>query len=58
MKGANLKSVYEALKRKNILVRYFEAPGLEDCLRISVGAPQEMKALIKELETIGRTPLP
>ena len=56
MKGANLKRVYEALKRKNILVRYFEAPGLEDCLRISVGAPQEMKALIKELEAIGRTP--
>ena len=58
MKGANLKSVYEALKRKNILVRYFEAPGLEDCLRISVGAPQEIKALMKELEAIGRTPPP
>ncbi len=58
MKGANLKGVYEALKRKNILVRYFEAPGLEDCLRISVGAPQEMKALMKELEAIGRTPPP
>jgi histidinol-phosphate aminotransferase len=58
MKGVNLKGVYEALKRNNILVRYFEAPGLEDCLRISVGAPQEMKALMKELEAIGRTPPP
>ena len=56
MKGVNLNGVYEALKRKNILVRYFEAPGLEDCLRISVGAPQEMKALIEELEAIGRSP--
>ena len=52
MKGVNLKGVYEALKRKNILVRYFEAPGLEDCLRISVGTPQEVRALLKELETI------
>ncbi|MDP2602625.1 MAG: histidinol-phosphate transaminase [Deltaproteobacteria bacterium] len=58
MKGVNLKGVYEALKRNNILVRYFEAPGLEDCLRISVGAPQEMKALMKELEAIDRTPPP
>ena len=52
MKGVNLKGVYEALKRKNILVRYFEAPGLEDCLRISVGTPQEVRALLKELATI------
>lgn len=58
MKGVNLEGVYEALKRRNILVRYFDAPGLADCLRISVGAPQEMKALMKELEAIGRTPLP
>jgi histidinol-phosphate aminotransferase len=58
MKGVNLKGVYEALKRKNILVRYFETPGLENCLRISVGAPKDMKALIKELEAIGRTPPP
>ena len=58
MMGANLKGVYEALKRKNILVRHFGTPGLEDCLRISVGAPQEMKALMKELEAIGRSPPP
>ena len=58
MNGVNLQGVYETLKRKNILVRYFEAPGLEDCFRISVGAPQEMKALIKELGAIGRNPPP
>jgi len=52
MKGVNLKGVYEALKRKNILVRYFEAPGLQDCLRITVGTPKEVRALLKELASI------
>lgn len=57
-KGVKLKRVYEALKQKNILVRYFDVAGLDDCLRITVGAPQELKALMKELEAIGRTPPP
>jgi histidinol-phosphate aminotransferase len=52
MKGANLKGVYEALKRKNILVRYFDTRGLQDCLRITVGTPKEVRALIKELASI------
>jgi histidinol-phosphate aminotransferase len=58
MRGANLKDVYEALKRKNILVRYFEAPGLDDCLRISVGAPKEIKALMVAMQAIGHSPPP
>ena len=58
MKRVNLQSVYEALKRKNILVRYFDAPGLKDCLRISVGAPQEMKGLMEAMHAIGRSPPP
>jgi histidinol-phosphate aminotransferase len=52
IKGVKLQGVYEALKLKNILVRYFDVPGLDDCLRITVGAPQELKALIKELASI------
>ncbi len=56
MNGVKLKGVYEALKRKNILVRYFEAPGLEDCLRISVGAPREMKALMDAMGAIAHKP--
>lgn len=52
MAGANQKPVYDALKGKNILVRYFDVPGLKDCLRISVGAPNEMKALMEALRAI------
>lgn len=48
----NLKPVYEELKRRKILVRYFDVAGLRDCLRITVGTPAEVKALLNELATI------
>jgi histidinol-phosphate aminotransferase len=50
--GHNLQGVYEELKRRKILVRYFNATGLQDCLRITVGAPSEIGALLNELATI------
>jgi len=50
--GQNLQPVYEELKRRKILVRYFDAPGLQDCLRITVGTRKEIKALVDELASI------
>lgn len=50
--GQNLKGVYEELKRRKILVRYFDAPGLQDCLRITVGTPREIQVLLKEMAAI------
>jgi histidinol-phosphate aminotransferase len=50
--GRNLRSVYEELKRRKILVRYFDATGLRDCLRITVGTPKEIQALLKEMAAI------
>jgi histidinol-phosphate aminotransferase len=50
--GQNLKYVYEELKRRKILVRYFDAAGLRDCLRITVGTPKEIQALLKEMAAI------
>jgi histidinol-phosphate aminotransferase len=55
-KEQNLKDVYERLKSKKILVRYFDVPGLQDSLRITVGTPQEIRALLKEMEAIGNNP--
>ncbi|HEU4343473.1 MAG TPA: histidinol-phosphate transaminase [Candidatus Binatia bacterium] len=46
-KGENLRPVYEALKQKNILVRYFDVAGLQDCLRITVGTAEEIKRLLE-----------
>ena len=50
--GQNLRGLYEELKRRKILVRYFAQPGLEDCLRITVGAPAEVRALLDQLAAI------
>lgn len=49
----NLGPVYEELKRRKILVRYFDTAGLQDCLRITVGTPKEVKALLSELAALG-----
>jgi histidinol-phosphate aminotransferase len=37
---------YEALKRQGVLVRNFDSPGLENCLRITVGTPDENRILL------------
>jgi histidinol-phosphate aminotransferase len=44
------RAVYEGLKERRILVRYFDKPGLEDCLRISVGSDAETAAFVSALE--------
>lgn len=48
----NLKTVYEQLKQRKILVRYFDVAGLQDCLRITVGTSKEIQALLKELGAV------
>jgi len=41
--------LYEILKQRGILVRYFNQPRLTDKLRITVGTPEQNAALIKTL---------
>jgi len=48
----NLQIVYQQLKQKKIFVRYFDTPGLQDCLRITVGTPKEINALIAALAAL------
>jgi histidinol-phosphate aminotransferase len=50
--GENLKDVYLELKRRRILVRYFDRPELQDSLRITIGTPEEIGTLSKELQKI------
>jgi histidinol-phosphate aminotransferase len=52
----NLKGLYERLKSQQILVRYFDVAGLQDALRITVGRPQEIRALLKEMQAVGNNP--
>ena len=54
----NLQKVYERLKSQKILVRYFDLPGLQDALRITVGTPKEIRALLKAMTVIENSPFP
>jgi histidinol-phosphate aminotransferase len=44
------KTVYEALIGRNIFVRYFALPGLEDKLRITIGTPEQNNLLLDALK--------
>jgi len=44
------KEIFEALKRKNIYVRYFAVPRLDNYLRVSIGTEDEMEELYRFLE--------
>lgn len=47
--GEDLAPLQSRLKDRGVLVRYFAVPGLRDALRISVGTPEEIHALIAAL---------
>lgn len=43
------QELYAHLKERHILVRHFQTPRLDDCLRISVGTPEQNQRLIAAL---------
>ena len=44
--------LYQSLKQAGVLVRYFNKPGIENFLRITVGTPEEIDVLIKKLRDL------
>ena len=44
--------IYQKLRERHILVRYFDAPRLRDKLRISIGTPQENDQLLTAIQEI------
>jgi len=53
--GRPARPLYEALLRRGIIVRTMEAYGFPEALRISVGLPEENRALVEALrEILGR----
>ena len=40
------KEIFEGLRERDVLVRYFDKPRIDAYLRITVGTDDEMKALI------------
>jgi histidinol-phosphate aminotransferase len=53
-KFSDAKKIYEQLAKQNIIVRYRgDQPLCENCLRITVGTPDENERLISALKTLG-----
>jgi len=50
--GKNANSVYNELLRQGIITRYMESYGLREYIRISVGLPEENRALINTMRKI------
>jgi histidinol-phosphate aminotransferase len=50
--GREAKALKLALETHGLLVRYFNKPGLTDCIRISVGKPEHTDALIGRLRAL------
>ena len=44
------KPVYAAMKDRGVLVRFFDKPGLNDKLRITIGTPDENAAMLAALD--------
>ncbi len=51
-KGCRASEIYDKLVEQNIYVRYFDAPGLNDKLRITVGTPEQNDRLLGAIEEI------
>jgi histidinol-phosphate aminotransferase len=50
--GRDARALKLALEQHGILVRYFDKPGLADCLRISVGKPEHTDRLLGALASL------
>jgi histidinol-phosphate aminotransferase len=50
--GGNGKLAYQRLKQQGILVRFFDKPGLNDKIRVTVGTSNENNALLAGLQSI------
>ena len=50
--GISAENIYRELKEKKVLIRYFNAPGLTDKIRITIGTAEENDQLIQTLREI------
>lgn len=46
------RRVFDQLRARNVLVRYFNSRGLDDCIRVTIGTETDMDVFHKELEHI------
>jgi len=53
VRGMAAKDVRDSLYGQGVMVRYFDVPGLRNCIRISVGKPEHTDRLLAALREIG-----
>lgn len=51
-KSVSAKTIFEELKKRNIFVRYFNQPRIDNYLRITIGTDEQMEKLYSALEEI------
>ncbi len=51
--GRDARQLKLSLEREGILIRYFNKPGLRDCIRISIGQPEQTEVLLQTLREVG-----
>jgi histidinol-phosphate aminotransferase len=51
--GIDAAEVSRRLRQQGIFVRYFDTPGVKDCIRITVGKPEHSERLLAALREIG-----
>jgi len=50
--GRSARQLKLALEQEGVFVRYFDKPGVDDCIRVSVGRPSDTDALVKTLSVM------
>lgn len=53
VEGRTAVEAQALLRERGVLVRHFDSPGVEGCLRISVGRPEDTDRLLEALSEIG-----
>jgi histidinol-phosphate aminotransferase len=52
LRKGEAREIWQQLRQKGIFARYFDTPLLKDCLRISVGRPEDTDALVEALKEV------
>jgi histidinol-phosphate aminotransferase len=47
--GRDTKFLHARMRRRGIALRWFDTPGLGDCIRLSVGRPEQNEVLVEKL---------
>ena len=50
--GRHARELKLALEQQGVLVRHFAKPGLENCVRISAGRPEDTERLLTALRAV------